>query len=203
MRKFLAALSAVGILSTTAVSTMAFSPSIKSNENKVEKEGKASDIQALSLTKTWDWTNVNIDHDVETAKSGTSNREDIKTSTTISKESWNNFFMKVDNLIATGIFDLHTHKKDDLTNSAGLGLQRESSNDTTRVWKFEGQNDQSNGWGHQTAYISLVVTATHSGDNLVSIETVSYIHARTAGSSSPCYTRNQVNNIKFIGEVNS
>ena len=52
MRKFLAALSAVGILSTTAVSTMAFSPSIKSNENKVEKEGKASDIQALSLTKT-------------------------------------------------------------------------------------------------------------------------------------------------------
>ena len=41
--------------------------------------------------------------------------------------------MKVDNLIATGIFDLHTHKKDDLTNSAGLGLQRESSNDTTRV----------------------------------------------------------------------
>jgi|GEM_PF-2695530 len=41
--------------------------------------------------------------------------------------------MKVDNLIATGIFDLHTHKKDDLTNSAGLELQRESSNDSTRV----------------------------------------------------------------------
>lgn len=203
MRKFLAALSVVGILSTTAVSTMAFSPSVKLSENKVEKEEKSNDIQALSLTKTWDWTNVNIDHDVETKKSGTSNREDIKTSTTISNESWNNFFMKVNNLIATGIFDLHTHKKDDLTNSAGLELRRESSNDSTRVWKFEGQNDQSKGWGHQTAYISLTVTAIRSGDNLVSIETVSYIHARTAGSSSPCYTRNQVNNIKFIGEVNS
>jgi|GEM_PF-2804043 len=52
MKKFLVTLGVMGVLSSTTVSTMAFSSSVKLNENKVEKEEKSNDIQAFSSTKT-------------------------------------------------------------------------------------------------------------------------------------------------------
>ncbi|WP_338984398.1 hypothetical protein [Spiroplasma endosymbiont of Diplazon laetatorius] len=147
------------------------------------------------------WEKVFLKHNINTPPAGTHDVEDTETETwSASSLEWETILSKRNEITAIGNFDFGTYKDPLNMNRIQLQKNEDLSDSTIRVWKFHKQHDAWKGWGHQTSSITLKVTAKYDTVNaIVGITLVSYIYARTAGSTHQCRTSSEINKIDFKG----
>lgn len=200
MKKILAILGLAGILSTSG--TVGVLNSNINNQTNVSTKlvninfnNPIDNYEAI-----YEWTDVNINHYVQTKATGTHTVDDIAFSSKATGKSWNSFFMKSKLLVVSGSFTLHTHTgpQDNLSNLI-VNINEAKSNNLERVWESSVTNDKWLGWGHQTSTVTLTVIAKYDEkEEVTSLSISSYIYARTAGAVHVCKTSSQVNIIRFI-----
>lgn len=206
MKKMLAVLSAIGFLSiSSSVGGLNFNQT--SSILEIGKSADGTNFTSKEKSNNYDtiytWSNININHFVETNKTRKDQKEDPAYDSKASAKSWDNLFMKARWIIITGYFALHTYTNADYFNDALLILNTKESNETTRVWEFSKTNDQWKGTGHHTSTVSLTLTADYDQEEEVtSLKLKSYIYARTAGAVHSCSTTSQINTAVFVENEN-
>ncbi len=198
MKKLLAMLGLAGILSTSATAGVL---NINNQTNVTTNLTNPNFDNSVHISEAiYEWTDVNIDHKVQTKALGTHKVEDISTNYKATTKSWNDYFLNSKFLVISGAFSLHTNKlPEDLSDEIIVKANETKSNDLERVWSYSETNDHWRGWGHQTSTITLTVTAKYDEKEDATLLLVSSdIYARTAGSVHACWTSSQIDIIRFI-----
>lgn len=197
MKKFLFLLST---MSTLTLSTTTSLVTVDQTNNVLNTTNYSSIINLNNqYQENWKWNDVQIDHSTTTPATGTHESEATIRDFYAANVSWENIFMKSEHLIASGYFALHPYKGAKFFDELTLKLDADNSKLNYQTWIGEADNDQWEGWGHQTSKIKITVTAKYIEETkLTALFIQSYVYARTAGSVHECSTTSEINSISFV-----
>lgn len=193
MKKMLATLGLAGVLSTSAVA------GVLNVNNQTSVTTNLANSKFDSSEAIYDWTDVNLNHRIETKAAGTHTVEDTAYANNATAKSWNDYFVNSKLLLITGTFDLHTYTDPETLSTITANINEAKSSKLEKVWEATATNDQWKGTGHHTSTITLTITAKYDEKEAVtSLIVSSYISARTAGAFHSCWTSSKINVIRFI-----
>lgn len=197
MKKIWATLGLAGILASSAAVGVLDLNQQENVSTKLVNQNHNDPIN--SYATIYDWTDVNINHQVETKATGTNTVVNTAYANKASSQSWSDFFANSKLLVISGAFDLHTYTNPKTLSTITASINEAKSSKFEKVWEATETNDNWKGTGHHTATITLTITAKYDEKEATTLLSISsYVYARTAGAFHSCWTSSQVNVIRFI-----